>query len=968
MCYTTGNLSDLPRPCSPARPGTRVSFQQLIQAGQGMDQKEGSICTALATNKPDSYENLGYKGIGCEKGLNCVAIGGPFNGTEYGYCRREDVEVVAAPTAALNISSVSFAVRSTTLGSACRLPLIYKGRLVTDCQPLTPGASGQECFVRDASGPQPCNTQGGGGPLVHLATWLNQAKLLDKGEGALCVIPAPDAASPCDTGLQCRTLPPGTLDTTTYGYCTSGPGYAPAPIPQPVAKMMVATRTTTQGVPCRLPLYFQGQLMLDCLAVNGTASCAVEGSDTLVPCSPKLNFTTDVPLDKFISGVGSDGKEGSICPLAPLPGETTVHTVCLPGLRCNAAKTGLLAGSGFGYCSSGASTVPAVSKTMNDITVARRTSASGLPCRLPVIYQGQMVTDCKVFNESQGQVCFVEGLNPEACASDSPPQLVGLADLLSDGKGADGGPGSLCLPRGTNLARNASAMPPCTAPLTCIVLEPPMPGLPIGYGFCGNDTTTDEAVAAAAALPAVAPTTPLPGAGTDSIVITPRLTTTQAACRLPVVFHGKLLTNCINEAGIELCFIEGLERTAPCGPAAQTNTTLTEMLNSATASDGGDGALCQLTPPPSGSTLPCANPSFACTKFEEGPLVGTSFGYCSAAGFNGSTFKTPNSYLSTLMLSNRTTLDGASCRLPIVHMGQLYVDCMHVNDVLRCYVLGDPGPPRDCAPQALDAPPISTAAMIAANGSVDGLEGSLCTLGALGDPNGDVFACVGNLTCRQFPGPLTSAGYGYCEVPLDVVGAGALYVAPPAQHQKQCGPRCIGGALLGSVAALAAVTAGAYLYFRRPSKGRGAQPFGGAFSRFNNAPTGSRPISSLDAAVNGSLHSNGSAGIGGMSTLPPEGHEPPQFSSPFAAQMDPPGGGGIAISRLPSTQLSTMGSMARQPSAVRAPSVQLPTSSTMARAQSMSKWAQSRQGSLISPQFLDQYVAPDAPVDPEKKS
>jgi hypothetical protein len=83
MCYTSGNLSDLPRPCSPARPGARVSFQDLIHAGQGMDQKEGSICTALATAKPDNYENLGYKGIGCDVGLSCVAIGGPFNGTEY---------------------------------------------------------------------------------------------------------------------------------------------------------------------------------------------------------------------------------------------------------------------------------------------------------------------------------------------------------------------------------------------------------------------------------------------------------------------------------------------------------------------------------------------------------------------------------------------------------------------------------------------------------------------------------------------------------------------------------------------------------------------------------------------------------------------------------------------------------------------------------------------------------------------
>lgn len=83
--------------------------------------------------------------------------------------------------------------------------------------------------------------------------------------------------------------------------------------------------------------------------------------------------------------------------------------------------------------------------------------------------------------------------------------------------------------------------------------------------------------------------------------------------------------------------------------------------------------------------------------------------------------------------------------------GVLYTDCMHVNDVLRCYVLGDPGPPKDCAPTVPGAPEVSAAALIASNRSLDGLEGSICTIGALGDQDGNVFNCANSLSCRQFP-------------------------------------------------------------------------------------------------------------------------------------------------------------------------------------------------------------------------
>jgi hypothetical protein len=81
--------------------------------------------------------------------------------------------------------------------------------------------------------------------------------------------------------------------------------------------------------------------------------------------------------------------------------------------------------------------------------------------------------------------------------------------------------------------------------------------------------------------------------------------------------------------------------------------------------------------------------------------------------------------------------------------------------------------------------------------------------------------------CPQ--GPLTSAGYGYCEVPLAAIQnvAGALYVSPPASGGRSCGPRCVGGAFLGSVVALAAVTGAAYFILKRQGKARGAQPFGG---------------------------------------------------------------------------------------------------------------------------------------------
>lgn len=77
MCYT-GNLTDRPRPCAPPDPGTRIPFVELIKAGQGMDQAEGSICTALPTAKPNDQ---GHKAVGCAPGLSCKQIGGPFQGT-----------------------------------------------------------------------------------------------------------------------------------------------------------------------------------------------------------------------------------------------------------------------------------------------------------------------------------------------------------------------------------------------------------------------------------------------------------------------------------------------------------------------------------------------------------------------------------------------------------------------------------------------------------------------------------------------------------------------------------------------------------------------------------------------------------------------------------------------------------------------------------------------------------------------
>lgn len=67
--------------------------------------------------------------------------------------------------------------------------------------------------------------------------------------------------------------------------------------------------------------------------------------------------------------------------------------------------------------------------------------------------------------------CFVQGWTAEACQGEGIPEPQRLGDLLASEKGADGQPGSLCLPRGTTLARNASALPSCATNLTCITLE-----------------------------------------------------------------------------------------------------------------------------------------------------------------------------------------------------------------------------------------------------------------------------------------------------------------------------------------------------------------------------------------------------------------------------------------------------------------------------------------------------------------
>lgn len=68
----------------------------------------------------------------------------------------------------------------------------------------------------------------------------------------------------------------------------------------------------------------RGKLMMDCQDVNGTESCVTFKSSGQEPCSPK-NFT-DVPFWKFLAeGSGSDGLDGSICPLPPFRDDTQLR-------------------------------------------------------------------------------------------------------------------------------------------------------------------------------------------------------------------------------------------------------------------------------------------------------------------------------------------------------------------------------------------------------------------------------------------------------------------------------------------------------------------------------------------------------------------------------------------------------------------------------------------------------------------
>jgi hypothetical protein len=80
------------------------------------------------------------------------------------------------------------------------------------------------------------------------------------------------------------------------------------------------------------------------------------------------------------------------------------------------------------------------------------------------------MVDCVAMDGSSVPSCFTKDLTAEACTADSPAQTVALGALLEAGKGSDGQVASLCLPRGSQAARNVSAMLPCGADLTCVSL------------------------------------------------------------------------------------------------------------------------------------------------------------------------------------------------------------------------------------------------------------------------------------------------------------------------------------------------------------------------------------------------------------------------------------------------------------------------------------------------------------------
>lgn len=195
----------------------------LGNGGAALDGSAGSLCPAEDT--------LAFKGLApCKGGLACAALlNGPLASSGLGYCTPQ---ITTTPTSPSPLDIYSVAQRSAVGGAKCRLPAVYLGSLLLDCN--TFGNDTWSCYTSadGAARPTEC-LPAGSNSTVPLQTLLSTPSGSDGLPGSLCSVepsPIPDLATiPCKDPLMCEPLA-GPMTGMGLGYCTAR--LAPAPIVQ----------------------------------------------------------------------------------------------------------------------------------------------------------------------------------------------------------------------------------------------------------------------------------------------------------------------------------------------------------------------------------------------------------------------------------------------------------------------------------------------------------------------------------------------------------------------------------------------------------------------------------------------------------------------------------------------------------------------------------------------------------------
>lgn len=891
-------------------------------------------------------------------------------------------------------TSAVVALRTSVDGAACRLPVVVRGSLATNCTVIAglPNA----CLVAGDPLPRPCAPPSG--DELPLAAALASGSAGDGAPGALCALAsgAPGVLA-CQQGTACTEVAgEPRLAASPYGYCALNKTASSARLavtitaPPPsiaaavaaaaanatartkrvaavggngtkVAALTVAARATVGGAACRLPLYYGGVLLTDCVALgaSGGPACFAKAAVGAQPCAPPPpGGPARTPLaDVLAVSPPGDRGFGALCALPASPNTTAVD--CLPGLLCAPMASGPLADSRYGYCAGGgvapggrpaaltaAGAAPGDGAASRMLVARARRTTTGATCRLPLYVNGSLLADCAAIDGATACYTGSALLKTAPCAATQTDWAsVPLADLVEAGRAGDGGRGALCALPGAKWKVGA----PCDKEYRCAPARAgPLNGS-ASVGVCSASAATAALAAAAGAPPGLDRVAPAytekdakAALANGTLLVARRRTVTGDLCRLPLVLaSGRLAVDCRPLGGFTTpaCYTEGLVTAAPCAPAPADAAprSIASILAAGGGGDGGPGALCSVF----GGTYAGAMPATPCgAGLKCAPYAGVDYGYCAPASVPAPAVSagdpvpaptpTPAS-LAAVDVARRSSVTGLPCRLPVRVAGALVTDCAALQGGAdRCFVDGNLTVAHPCAPASPNKPPLPLVVLEGDGRLSDGRRGAVCHLvpppplagggGSVASPPTPI-VCKFGLECVPFAGPpLAGTRLGWCK------RKGVAAVGDT--NKTATGTRFVGPLAPGPNATLAAVTAGGVSGERGPppdrvAAGRNATartPFWGA-PVYDHAPNlGASQYYCGPSCVFGSLLAMAATvvaltfvcvlacrrpragGDAAAAAGPPAGaytgSAPPAAPAPAPAPAG--GGGGIALSLRPS--------------------------------------------------------------------